>query len=502
MLYRILKNSLNNLKKIHNQFAHYILFIIIAAYYLLITYSTFDIFDKNISAEKILFNGKFIKLLNSSPVESGRFVPFSNIFNILLFKQTDNFLYFIILNTLKVILNFYILKKIFDYLKISKYFVISIIIVCYNHAFLNGQYITTAEGDISLLLTILFYIDLKISNRKTKIYELFLKFVLMILLLGLKESMLIFFTIYACLKIFFFKNENLFVKITYLIILVLYIYFYYKFIYVNINSENIYGSRISDASKLFSTFKLILHFTLSFPLIFFFSLFILNSIIKNFFLIKNKILCINDIYFFSGFGYLLTFILLDIFAFRYVLPLIFIVVPLFFVIYDKISKKKIINISSFLIFVCSSAYSNTIELINNFENKKYNNQFYDKLNNFELTKNVSLIYNWEFKEYLLRDQYHDRSEVGNMLIVLNNKNIYTSLFFVDYKNINNIFLENEIIISLIRSDLVLHKKIEDMIAHEKYNITTFERVIYEPILIKQLLRSPAKIHKTSIYIKR
>jgi len=492
------------LKKNYNQFAHYITFIIVAAYYLLITLSTFDIFDKNISAEKILFNGQFIKLFDSSILEAGRFVPFSNIFNIFLFKLTDNFLYFVILNTLKIILNFYILKKIFDYLKISKYFIISVIIICYNHAFLNGQYITTSEGDVSLLLTILFYIDLKTLNRKTKIYEFFLTFFLMIFLLGLKESMLGFFVIYVFLKIFFFKKENLFVKIIYLIILILYIYIYYKFVFININPENIYGSRISEASKLFSIFKTILNFIVSFPLIFFFTLFILNSIIKNFFFIKNKILSINDIYFFSGFGYLLTFIILDLFAFRYVLPLIFIVVPLFFVIYDKLSKKKLINISSFLIFICSSAYSNTIELINNFENKKYNNYFYNKLNNMELTnKNVALIFNWESKEYLLKNQKHDRSEVGNILNLLNDKNsLYKNFVLIDYKNVKALFLKEEVIISLIRNDLVLNKKIEDMIAHEKYNITTFERVIYEPILIKQLLISYSKNYKTSIYIKK
>lgn len=122
----------------------------------------------------------------------------------------------------------------------------------------------------------------------------------------------------------------------------------------------------------------------------------------------------------------------------------------------------------------------------------------------ELTnKNVALIFNWESKEYLLKNQKHDRSEVGNILNILNDKNsFYKSFVLIDYKNVKALFLKEEVIISLIRNDLVLNKKIEDMIAHEKYNITTFEKVIYEPILIKGLLIGSAKNYKTSIYIKK
>lgn len=207
---------------------HYLNFI----YFLIITYSfivinsTIEPFDiKNISAQNTLFRGEFIKWLESSVVSSGRFVPFSNTGNILLSKITDNIKYFIILKICLVILNFFLLKKIFDYLKISKYFIFGAIIICYNHAFLNGQYITSAEGDLSLLLTTLFYLDLKKENKEIKFYEHLLKIFLIVFLLGIKESMIAFFIAYTFLKIFYFKKDNFFLKLSYITIIILYFFF-------------------------------------------------------------------------------------------------------------------------------------------------------------------------------------------------------------------------------------------------------------------------------------
>ena len=135
----------------------------VSAYLLFIIHSSIDFFNKeNISSKDILFNGEVIEWLKSSITFAGRFIPFSNTFNLLLFNLTDNLKYFVGLKLFLILFNFLILKKIFDYLNIRKYFTFAIIIICYNHAFLNGQYITSSEGDISLLITI--SLELSILN--------------------------------------------------------------------------------------------------------------------------------------------------------------------------------------------------------------------------------------------------------------------------------------------------------------------------------------------------
>jgi len=464
-----------------------------------------SIFGENTSAENILFNGKFIKWLESSVVFSGRFVPFSNTFNILLFNVTDNIIYFVVLKISIIFLNFYILKKIFDYLKISKYFIYAVISICYNHAFLNGQFITSFEGDISLLISIFFYIDLRRSNRKTNIHEYFLIIFLMIFLLGLKESMFGFFAVYTLLKIFFFKNENLLIRFSYLIILFIYLCLYYYISFINIDLNNVYGSQNNETSKLFDISKISLNYIICFPLLFFFTIFIFYNLIKNFFAKKIKSLSIKDIYFISCFGYLGVYIVLNIFSFRYILPLYFILVPLFFIIYDKLNKKKLINIFIIIIFIFGPAYSNTVELVNNFTHKKNNTALKDKLNNLSKPKNITIIYNVESEsKYSLEGQKHDRNDFGNILLYFeNDKDLEINLFFINSKNINKEFLNNEVIISLIKDDIELHKFVMQSIEDKFYNKFTYKRVSIEPILIKKIVRSDNCSNLiTSINIKK
>ena len=389
-----------------------------------------SLIGENISAENILFRGEFITWLQSSVVSSGRFVPFSNTFNILLFNITDNLTYFVFLRVIILLLNFYILKKIFYHLKISKYFVFAVIIICYNHAFLNGQYITSFEGDISLLISILFYIDLKRSNRKASIHEHFFTIFLMIFLLGLKESLFGFFVIYTFLKIFFFKNDNLLIKFSYVLVLFIYLCFYYYFSFINIDLNNIYGSQNNETSKLFDISKTSLNYIISFPLLFFMSIIIFTHLMKNFFTREIKFLSIENIYFISCFGYLGVYVFLNIFAFRYVAPLYFLLLPLFFLIYKKLNKKKIINILIIIIFVFGPAYSNTVELINNYSFKNYNNTLNNKLENLMKVKKLAIVYNFDHKsKYLLEGQKHDRNDFGNILINFeNDKNLNISSF--------------------------------------------------------------------------
>lgn len=444
---------------------------------------------ENISAENILFRGKFIKFLESSIVSSGRFVPFSNTFNILLFKVTDNLTYFVFLRISIIFLNFYILKKIFDYLKISKYFIYAVIGICYNHAFLNGQYITSFEGDISLLISIFFYIDLKRSNRKTNIHEYFLIIFLMIFLLGLKESMFGFFAMYTFLKIFFFKNDNLLIKFSYLIILVIYLCLYYNFTFINIDINHIYGLKDNETIILLKIAKILLNYIICFPLLFFLIIFIFNNLIRNYFVKKIKSLSIKDIYFISCFGYLAVYIILDLFAFRYILPLYFILLPLFFIVYDKLNKKKLINIFIIIIFIFGPGYSNTVELVNNLIHKKNNTALDDKLNKLSKFKKIAIVHNIESEKYLLANQKHDRNEFGNMLLYFeDNKDLEINLFFINSKNINKEFLNNEVIISIIKEDIDLHKFIMQHIGDKSYNKSTYKYVCFDPIFIKNLIR--------------
>jgi hypothetical protein len=476
------------LKINQNNYFNFIIFLTISIYSLVIINSSIEIFNKeNISAKNILFRGEFIQWLKSSISSSGRFVPFSNTFNILLYKFTDNIKYYVVLKIFLILLNFFILKKIFDYLKITKYFIYAVIIICYNHSFLNSQYITTAEGDLGLLLTILFYIDLKRSHKQTNVYEFFLIIFLMIFLLGIKESMLGFFIFYVFLKILFFKNESLIIKLSYIIILILYLYSYYNFSFVHLDYDNIYSVDNSETNKFFSILKISLNYILTFPFIFYLFILVLNQFIKNLFLSKFT-LSIKEIYFISVFGYLFVYIILNLLAFRYVFPLLFIIVPLFFTIYDKIDKKKPLIIIGILIFIFGPGYSNTIELVNNFSNKNYNRTLNNKLVNLKTQNDISIIYNWETKNYSLKGQKHDRNDLGNLLLHFEDrKNLKINFFFINNENFNFKFLNDEIIISSIRKNKRLQEQIINSFDAKIFNKFVYKKNCREPSLIKNLI---------------
>ena len=461
----------------------------VSAYLLFIIHSSIDFFNKeNISSKDILFNGEVIEWLKSSITFAGRFIPFSNTFNLLLFNLTDNLKYFVGLKLFLILFNFLILKKIFDYLNIRKYFTFAIIIICYNHSFLNGQYITTSEGDISLLITILFYLDLKRSDREIKKYEYFLTIFLMIFLLGIKESMFGFFIIYTFLKIFFYKNENLLIKFIYLIILISYTYFYYNFTFINIDKNNIYGVKNDEVSILFNIPKILLNYIVTFPFTFFLIIFILKNFIKNL-SFKKKTFSIGEIYFISILGYFAVYISLNLFGFRYVLPSLFILVPLFFAIYAKATKKKKIITLCVLIFIFGPGYSNTIELFNNFKSKEYNTKLNIKLQSLQTEKNVAIIYNHEDKQYLLKKQKHDQNDLGNLLTHFENKkDLKINLFYINDQNINTEFLSNNLIIFLIKKDLQLQNKIENLFDTQTYDKFLFKRTCGEPSLIKTFFK--------------
>jgi hypothetical protein len=487
-----------------SHYLNFIHFLAVFAYSLFILHATIEFFNKeNISSKDILFNGEIIEWLKSSVTFAGRFVPFSNTFNLLLFNFTDNIKYFIFLKIFLILFNFLILKKIFDYLNIRKYFTFAIIIICYNHAFLNGQYITSSEGDISLLITILFYLDLKRSDREIKKYEYFLTIFLMIFLLGIKESMLGFFIVYTFLKIFFYKNDNLLIKFTYLIILILYIYFYYNFTLINIDKDNIYGVKNDEVSILFNISKILLNYIVTFPFTFFVIIFILKNFIKNL-SFKKKTFSIGEIYFISILGYFAIYISLNLFAFRYVLVLLFILIPLFFAIYTTATKKKTIITLGVLIFIFGPGYSNTIELFNNFISKEYNTKLNIKLQSLQTEKNVAIIYNQKDKQYLLKKQKHDQNDLGNLLTHFEDKKyVKINLFYINDQNINTEFLSNKLIISLIKNDLQLQEKIENLVDTQTYNKFLFRRNCMEPSLIKTFFKKKnCNEITTTLYLRK
>jgi hypothetical protein len=487
-----------------NHYLNFILFLTISIYSLFIINSSIEIFSKeNVSAENILFRGEFIQWLKSSVSYSGRFVPFSNTFNIILSKFTDNIKYYVVLKIFLILLNFFILKKIFDYFKITKYFIYAVIIVCYNHSFLNSQYITTAEGEIGLIITILFYIDLRKSHRQTNLYEYFLIIFLMIFLLGIKESMLGFFIFYVFLKVFFLKNESLFIKLSYIIILVLYLYSYYNFTFVNIYYDKIYSVNNYETFKFFSILKISLNYIVTFPFTFYLFIIVLNQLIKKIFF--NKLtLSIKEIYFISGFGYLSVYIILNLLAFRYIFPLLFILVPLFFTIFDKVNKKKPLIIIGTLIFIFGPFYSNTIELLNNFSNKNYNRTLNNKLMNLKIQNNISIVYNWEAKNYLLKGQKHDRNDLGNLLLHFEDwKDLKINFFFINDETSNFKFLNDEIIISSIRKDVYLQQQIINLFDSKIFNKFIYKKTCREPSFIKNILRG-ANCDElvTTLYLKK
>ena len=73
----------------------WLFFIIIFIYLLFILLPIQLSFGFNKSAEHYLFAGKFVEWIYSSVYTIGRFVPFSNTFNIIIFQFTDNLIFLI-----------------------------------------------------------------------------------------------------------------------------------------------------------------------------------------------------------------------------------------------------------------------------------------------------------------------------------------------------------------------------------------------------------------------
>lgn len=475
-------------------FNNFFTLFFISAYIFLIFHSSMNIFDGHISAEEILFRGEFIKWLESSVVTSGRFVPFSNTFNILLFNLTDNILYFVLLRLFIILLTFYFLKKIFDELNITKHYIWALIIICYNHAFLNGQYLTSFESDIALLVTIIFYIDIKNKNKSAQKYENFIIIILMIFLLGLKESMFAFFFAYTFLKFFFYKTERMEIKIIYILILLIYLIVYYKITFVNIDLNNLYGLQKNDADKFVKIIKISINYIISFPLLFACIILLSFNLLRNLSTKKNKKITIEKIYFIAGLCYIGAYLILDLYAFRYVLPLYYILIPLSFSAYNQYNKKNYINYFIIFIFTVGPAYSNSIELINNYSSKNYNNKLNNELkllSNVKDSSNIGIIYNFESEsKFLLENQKHDRNDYGNILLYFEDKNN----FFIKKYPLNSIiknkdYLINEIIISLIKDDSILQKNLMQTIDNNIYKKSTYIRNCKEPILIKSIIRT-------------
>ena len=93
---------------------------------------------------------------------------FSNAINIFIFQFTDKFYVFFIAKIILIIINFYFLYKIFEELKINKFFPIALILCLVNHSFNNAIYITSFEAEISFLVTLFLFKIIKYKKRKHK----------------------------------------------------------------------------------------------------------------------------------------------------------------------------------------------------------------------------------------------------------------------------------------------------------------------------------------------
>ena len=336
----------------------YVLYLFSLVYISLSLFTSVDTTNLNSSAEQVLFNGKFIEWMVSSVTSSGRFVPFSNAINIFIFQFTDKFYVFFLAKVILIITNFYFLNKIFEELKINKFFPVALILCLVNHSFNNAIYITSFEAEISFLVTLFFYLQL-LNVKKEKIINNFFQILIIVYLLGLKESMFGFFLFFNLASYFFIdKRKNFIITI----ILIIYISIYTFQVFSNLDTKNIYGISSLDGGFILSFFKTISQYIISFPLVTLI-LIIVSIIYLNFLFLEQKKLNeyekIFIITLIGILGYLSVYLSMRLFAFRYVYPIIILILPIFF--YSFTNLNKYLKSFLFLIFIIGPFSSTFID---------------------------------------------------------------------------------------------------------------------------------------------
>ena len=463
----------------------FILYLLSLVYISLSLFTSVDTTNLNSSAEKVLFNGKFIEWMVSSVTSSGRFVPFSNAINIFIFQFTDKFYVFFIAKVILIITNFYFLYKIFEILKLNKFFPIALILCLINHSFNNAIYITSFEAEISFLVTLFFYLQL-LNIKEEKILNNFFQILIIIYLLGLKESMFGFFLFFNLASYFFInKRKNIIISI----ILITYISIYIFQISNSLDTKNIYGISNLEGGFILSFVKNISQYIISFPLVTLI-LTISSVIYLNFLLSKQKKL--NDhekifiIFLISIIGYLSVYLSMRLFAFRYVYPIIILILPIFF--YSYTSLNKYIKSFLFIVFIIGPLSSTYINLKNQINSKQFNSLLNHELNINKNKENIILIHNFPNKKrYLLKDQVHDLNEIDKLKLFFYDKNLiekkqnkeldtYFSNHDLNETNLIIFFFKSKNL-ELLNKNLYLDQK----------KMKTIKKKCYQPILLKYLI---------------
>ena len=401
----------------------YLLCLIYISFSLL---TTLDTTSLNTSAEKILFNGKFIEWLGSSVTSSGRFVPFSNGINIFIFQFTDNLFVFFVAKIILITTNFYFLYKVFEELKLSKFYPIAIILCLFNHSFNNAIYITSFEIELSFLITIFFYLELLNIKRNRVLIDI-LQILVLIYLLGLKESMFGFFLFYNIASYFFkIKRKNIIISS----ILIIYLSTYTLIVLSSLDLDNIYGNKNIENKLIFSFIKNASQYVISFPLITLIFL-ICNITYFNFLYLKKKKLNEYEkifIVILAGIiGYFSIYLSLRIFAFRYVYPIIIIILPIFFYSFKNLNVKLIgFLLIVFFIGPFSSTY---LGLKNQINAKEFNLEMKQELIKHDNKKNILLIHNFsDNKRYIIDGQLNDLGLIDNLKIFFKDKNLIEKIY--------------------------------------------------------------------------
>lgn len=462
----------------------YILYLFSLVYISLSLFTSVDTTDLNSSAEKVLFNGKFIEWMVSSVTSSGRFVPFSNAINIFIFQFTDKFYVFFIAKVILIVFNFYFLYKIFEELKINKFFPVALILCLVNHSFNNAIYITSFEAEISFLITLFFYLQL-LNIKKEKILNNIFQILIIIYLLGLKESMFGFFLFFNLASYFFIDKRKSFIIS---IILIIYISIYMFQVFSNLDTKNIYGISNLEGSFILSFVKNVSQYIISFPLVSLI-LIIISIIYLNFLFSRQKKINEHEkifiIILISIIGYLSVYLSMRLFAFRYMYPIIILILPIFF--YSYTTLNKYIKGLLFIIFIIGPLSSTIINFKNQMNAKEFNLQLNHELNINKYKENIILIHNFPNKKrYLLKDQVHDLNEIDKLRLFFNNKNLNEK---IQNRKINTYLTEEE----LSETNLIIFFfKNYNFVLSDKFNLNqkkvkTIKKNCYQPILLKYLI---------------
>ena len=462
----------------------YILYLFSLVYISLSLFTSVDTTDLNSSAEKVLFNGKFIEWMVSSVTSSGRFVPFSNAINIFIFQFTDKFYVFFIAKVILIVFNFYFLYKIFEELKINKFFPVALILCLVNHSFNNAIYITSFEAEISFLITLFFYLQL-LNIKKEKILNNIFQILIIIYLLGLKESMFGFFLFFNLASYFFIDKRKSFIIS---IILIIYISIYMFQVFSNLDTKNIYGISNLEGSFILSFVKNVSQYIISFPLVSLI-LIIISIIYLNFLFSRQKKINEHEkifiIILISIIGYLSVYLSMRLFAFRYMYPIIILILPIFF--YSYTTLNKYIKGLLFIIFIIGPLSSTIINFKNQMNAKEFNLQLNHELNINKYKENIILIHNFPNKKrYLLKDQVHDLNEIDKLRLFFNNKNLNEK---IQNRKINTYLTEEE----LSETNLIIFFfKNYNFVLSDKFNLNQkkvkkIKKKCYQPILLKYLI---------------